>query len=475
MTLNIRNILSGLAFLTLLAIVKMGAAQDNERPSIIIFIADDLTFRDIEPYGSEAVNTPNLSRLAEEGICLDGMYTSTAMCAPARQQLLTGMYPVRNGAYPNHSWVYEGVKSLPYYLNNLGYRVGMVGKRHFGPPQSFPFEKIGSIKGDIQKEKLKAITRFIADAQSPFCLYVASHQPHKPWNSGSKLMYDPDKLVVPPYLIDLAVTRQQLSKYYAEVTFVDHEVGSVMDVLEKSGKADNTVFIFISEQGAQFPFAKWTCYENGLKTAFIVRWPGRIKPKSRSKALVQYVDVVPTLIQIAGGDPASVTTGRTDAEGGSGFDGKSFLPVLLGKTATFREYVYGIHTTLGIIGGKNPYPIRSVFDGRYKLILNLNSGKEFFNISRSRENSLFNSWIKASKKDSSIADRVKFYYKRPPIEFYDLKHDPYELNNLSSSPKYQRQIELLSVELKKWMKQQGDEGLITELSAKNRLPENITK
>lgn len=448
---------------------------DKSHPNIILFIADDLTFRDIEPYGSEVVKTPNLSRLAQQGITLDGMYTATAMCSPTRQQLYTGMFPVRNGAYPNHSWVYKGVKSLPDYLRPLGYRVGIVGKEDFGPPSSFPFKRVGGKpKKDIVDGNLFAIKRYINKSDAPFFLLVASHQSHVPWNKGNPGMYD-HQIKVPPYLVDIPATKAALKKYYSEITYLDKEVGNVMDILKRSGKADNTVFIFTSEQGAQLPFAKWTCYENGLKTAFIVRWPGKIKPGTRSKALIEYVDVVPTLIEIAGGNPDTVHTGRPDASGYQGFDGKSFLPVLLGKTNSFRDYVYGVQTTLGIIGAKNPYPIRSISNGRYKLIRNLNADEEFYNVERTAKHSLFNKWVRAAKKNKAIAPRVHFYYKRPPLEFYDLQNDPYELHNLAEGPAYKDIIEKLKQKLNDWMQQQGDHGMKTELHAKSRLARNIRK
>lgn len=448
---------------------------DYNKPNIILIISDDLTFRDIEPYGSKEVRTPNLESLAKEGVCLDGMYTATAMCSPTRQQLLTGLFPVRNGAYPNHSWVYNGVKSLPDHLHRLGYNVGIVGKEDFGPSSSFPFTKVGTTD-DIEGKNLVEIQNYITQSGRPFCLYIGSHQPHKPWNKGFPDSYDTQNLKVPPYLVDVATTRKQLSKYYAEVTFLDQQVGNVLDILKKTGKEGNTVVIFTSEQGAQFPFAKWTCYENGLKTAFIVRWPGKIKPNTRSEALAQYVDVVPTIIQIAGGNPDTVNTGRPDVYGHHGFDGKSFLPVLLGTTDKFRNYVYGVHTTLGIIGAENPYPIRSIFNGRYKYIRNQNSKVEFSNITKTpRDNGLMNAWFLAAKEDSSISLRANFYYTRPPFELYDIKADPYELHNLADESKYDGIVKKLKQELASWMKQQGDQGLKTELKANSRLAKEVNK
>src|SRR5690606_32993702 len=121
--------------------------DEKDRPNIILIMGDDLSYNDIEPYGNTQVRTPNLSLLAREGMCFDNMFTSTAMCAPTRQQLMTGVYPVRNGAYPNHSRVYDGTRSVAHHLQQLGYRTALIGKKHYAPEESFPFEYLGGRDG----------------------------------------------------------------------------------------------------------------------------------------------------------------------------------------------------------------------------------------------------------------------------------------------------------------------------------------
>jgi hypothetical protein len=139
-----------------------------------------------------------------------------------------------------------------------------------------------------------------------------------------------------------------------------------------SGQRDNTLVLFVSEQGDSFPYGgKWSLYDNGIRIAAFARWPGRIQPGSASQALLQYVDVPPTFIAAAGGDPAAIDTGCPDANGNRGFDGRSFLDVLLGRSDRLRDYVFAQHTTVGINGYQEPYPIRAVRDARYKLIRNI--------------------------------------------------------------------------------------------------------
>jgi N-sulfoglucosamine sulfohydrolase len=457
---------------------------ESKGPNILLILADDLGWSDIGPYGNKDVKTPHLTKLASEGMKFYGMYTATAMCAPSRQQILTGMFPVRSGAYPNHGWSYQGVKSLPQYLRPFGYRVGISGKRHIGPPSSYPFEEVGNDRDITDADNLKAIEEFMTlDDDGPFALYVAAHQPHKPWDKGDPSRFDPNSLTVPPYLLDTDVTRNELTAYYAEIEYLDKQVGTLLEILEKTGKADNTLVIFTSEQGPQFPFAKWTCYENGLKTGFLVRWPGKVKSNTINRALVQYVDVVPTLLEVAGGNPDTVYTGRMDALGNQGFDGKSFLSVLLDNGQDFRKYVYGIHTTMGILNNRDFYPVRSIGDGRYKYIKNLNSEVEFSNISKPLDTVLYpdpkesywwintalmESWFQLGDLHSDAERRAEFYYRRPSIEFYDLDKDPHELKNIASDPDYKEKIGELDHQLKIWMAQQGDKGLLTEMEAMSR-------
>ncbi len=393
-------------------------AVNGQKPNILIVIGDDMMWRDCKPYGNPDIHTPNMSRLAKEGICFDSMHTSTAMCAPTRQQLLTGLYPVRNGAYPNHSRVYDGVRSLPYYLSHLGYRVGLIGKRHFGPIESYPFEFISNQVKKNGPTDVKAISEFVNhDKNQPYCLIVASNEPHKPLNRGNPSAYDAEQLTVPPYFVDCPETREELTKYYAEITYLDRQLGDCMSIVDQSNQKENTILIFTSEQGSQIPFGgKWTCNENGLKTAFIVRWPDQIKPDTRTDAMTQYVDLVPTLIEAAGGDPLPIDTGRSDAFGNTNFDGKSFLDVLLGETDTHREYVYGAHTTRGIINGSGCYPIRSVRSKRFHYIRNLNHEAVFYNIESTRENTLLSVWKNRGKSDPKIAARVRLYQHRPAEE-----------------------------------------------------------
>lgn len=464
---------AGLAALAVSGPTRQARGGRQNRPNVLIVIGDDMTWRDCEPCGSPDVKTPNMAKLAAKGMTFDAMFTATAMCAPTRQQLYTGMFPVRNGAYPNHSRVHDGVRSVVHYLSDLGYRVGLTGKKHFNPPESFPFEFLKGRGHDDGKGKdllFDAAEAFVQrDKSQPYCLIVASNQPHGPWNRGDASAYDAEKLTVPPHLVDCPETREQLTKYYAEITYLDGQLGKCLDIVERSGQRDNTIVIFTSEQGASFPSGgKWTCYDTGLQTAFIVRWPEKVEAGARTDALTQYADVVPTLIEAAGGKPEQIETGRADAHGDKGFDGKSFLGVLLGRTNEHRDYVYGAHTTRGIIRGSACYPVRSVRSRRYKYIWNPNHESVFYNAVSTGKNTLLETWAEYGKRDIHDAFLARRYQHRPEEELYDVQNDPFELINLAQSDAMVQIRAELRQELLRWMDQQGDEGVNTELRALER-------
>ena len=436
-----------------LFLIVTSLAANNKPPNVLIIIADDLNKDSVGVYGNKDVKTPNIDLLANEGMRFNLAFTSTAMCAPTRQQMYTGLYPVKSGAYPNHSKVKQGTKSLVHYLKALGYRVGLSGKRHFGPPRSFPFEQLSN------KVNPEAIREFVnRDKNQPFCLVVTSNSPHVPWNSGDATQYNPEQLTVPPYLVDTKEMRKSLTRYYAEITDLDREVGECMKILKESKKVKSTAMIFTTEQGAQYPGCKWTCYENGLSVGFIVRWPGVIKPGSVTEAMIHYVDIVPTLVEMAGGKSIN------------GLDGRSFLGVMQGKTNHHNSVTFGVHTQMNAIGSPpTGYAVRSIRTDKWKFIMNLNYKVTFNNalIKNDREN-YWLSWVQAGKTNPRAARLVERYLNRPKEELYDLSKDPHELNNLAEDKAHTKLKARLKRQLKNWMTSQGDQGQATELAAKRK-------
>lgn len=421
-----------------------------EQPNLLFVIADDCTFRDIGCYGGQA-HTPNIDKLASEGMRMTHCFQCAPMCSPTRHNIYTGQYPVKTGAYPNHTQTFGHIKNITHYLKPLGYRVALSGKTHIGPRELFPFEYSGK-DNNPDMDAIDAMLTECAEDDTPFCLFACSNEPHSPWNKGDASNYPPAKVKLPPYLADTPVVRDAFSRYLAEITYYDGQVGQLTALLDKHNLADSTLVMVVSEQGNSFPFAKWTCYDNGLQSAMIVRWPEKVEPGSVTDAMVEYVDVTPTLVDIAGGQPAAE------------LDGKSFLPVLSGVANEHKKFVFGEMTTKGIINGNECYPIRSVRSRTHKLIVNLQHDQEFTNAcTRSKE---FVSMVQAAESGDERAQRVVRRYRyRPEIEFYDVIADPLEMNNLADDPKNAGQIQLLRAELDGWMKSQGDRGVETELVA----------
>ncbi len=428
--------------------IVQGWAADSA-PNFVFIIADDCTYRDLGCYGGQA-HTPHIDRLAEEGMRFTHCFQAAPMCSPTRHNIYTGLYPVKSGAYPNHTFVKAGTKSIVQYLKPLGYRVALSGKKHIAPGDIFAFEYSGKGNNPDPAAIDKLFSECAASA-TPFCLFACSNEPHTPWNKGDASRYPPKDIKLPPYFVDTPQTRQSMSEYLAEITYYDGQVGTILDLLEKHKLAGNTMVIVTSEQGSSFPFGKWTCYDTGLQSAFIVRWPGRVKAGSVSDAMIEYVDVAPTFVAAAGGVPEE------------SLEGKSLLPVFTGEAKEHKEFVFGIHTTRGIINGSDHFGIRSVRGRRYKYILNLSPDVAFTNAcTKSKE---FLSWKAKAASDAEAADKVRRYQHRAAEELFDMETDRFEWNNLAADPKYAQIKAKLKEQLAAWMTAQSDQGQQTELEA----------
>lgn len=451
-----------------LAAVLPASGAGASRPNFLIIIADDLHWRDLGVTGSPDVKTPHLDRLAAEGMNLRAFFTPAPTCSPLRHALYTGLFPIRSGAYPNHTMVDPTTRSIFTHLNGAGYRTALLGKTHVSPESSFPFEHLGRSADDAE-----ACGRFFRrDPAQPWLLVLASNDPHGPYTRGPREQYDPARITVPPYLHDNAVTRRHLAGYFAEITALDAQVGACLAALDAAGQREQTLVLFLSEQGSGFPYGgKWSLYDNGIRAAAFARWPGRIRPGSASDALVQYVDVAPTLLAAAGLDPSGIDTGCPDARGFRGFDGRSFLDVLLGRSDRLRDVVFAQHTTVGINGYRQPYPIRAARDTRFKYIRNL-APENLYHIGGIHEGEVIDSWREDARTNPALAARIAWLHRRPAEELYDLQADPEETRNLAADPAQAATLARLRRELDAWMTQQGDRGLETELLAPTRQPRN---
>ncbi len=457
----------------LLAVALSAVAQDSSspgkapnlasRPNLLIMIADDLCWRDLGYQGHPDVKTPHLDRLASEGMRLEAMFNPAATCSPTRNALYTGLHCIRSGAFPNHTRVYEGTKSVFTYLKDMGYRVALQNKSHVGPAESYPYEQIAG--ADNLDDTKQFITR---DSKQPWMLSYCSSDPHSPWDRGAKGAYDPARITVPPYMHDNRATREALADYFGEISKFDEQVGKLLKLIDDCGQREQTLVVFLSEQGCSLPFGgKWTLYDTGVRVSTIVRWPGSIAAGSQSQQLLQLTDITPTFIEVAGGDPNNTDTGCPDSYGNRSFDGKSFLPILRGENQAIHDYVFAQHTTVGVNGYLEPYPTRMVRNMRYKLIRNL-APENTFTIGGIHRGAPIDSWMEDAKSDAKLQERVEWLFHRPGAELYDLTNDPFEMNNLAEDLQFSAIRAELQRELDAWMKQQGDGGLETELLAKTR-------
>ena len=441
-----------------LALVLSSATAGASKPNILVIIADDCTHNDLPLFGGQNAKTPRIDAFAKQGLVFNKAYVSEAMCQPCRSEMYSGQHPIRNGAAWNHSGSRLDTKTLPHFMEDLGYRVGLAGKVHVTPKAVFPFERvegfdISCVRSPTKEHETNSIEQFMTrDVDEPFCLVVALVEPHVPWVMGDRSQYPDDKIKLPPYMVDTPTTRDAYARYLAEITYMDGQVGEILDTLESTGKANETLVLFTSEQGAQIPGCKWTNWDNGLHTALIARWPGRIDAGYRTDGIVQYADFAPTFVELAGGDA-----------GDHNFDGTSFLGTLFDCKKPHRSFAYGVHNNIP----EGPaYPIRTVTNGEFRYIRNLSPDEIYIEKhlmgvkgNGALNNPYWSTWVFESGQTEEAEAIVKRYIKRPAEELYRTSEDPFELTNLVGDPRYAAIKEELSRELDLWMHDQNDPGI----------------
>ncbi|SNR77904.1 uncharacterized sulfatase [Lutibacter agarilyticus] len=457
---NIRMLNKKIILIIVVLITSLGSpefvrAQSNQ-PNILLIMGDDCTFSDLSLYGGTNVKTPNIDKLASDGLTFNKAYLSEAMCAPSRAELLTGFYPMTNGVTFNHSATRNNIKGVAQYLRPLGYRVGLSGKSHLKPESVYQFEDILGITksaiSEVSEFESEEIEKFInRDKKTPFFLMTAFTSPHVPWTVGDPSHFNPDKIKLPPHMADTKATREDFCKYLAEIEVLDIHVGKILALLEKSGEAENTIVIFTSEQGAQMPGVKWTNWDVGVHTGFIMKWPNKIKGGQRTDALIQYCDVLPTLLDIV-----------LENKNNDIFDGKSFLKVLNGETEKHRDFVYFMHNNIP----EGPsYPIRAVSNGTYTYIRNLSSENLYIEkhvMGTLRWHDYWPSWVYEADTNEHANFLLNRYQKRPKEELYNLSSDPENFKNLIEDKKLQKIKKQLSKQLDLWMNKQNDPGAILD-------------
>jgi arylsulfatase A-like enzyme len=415
----------------------------SAQPNIVVFISDDHSQLDSQAYGSAEVRTPNMAKLAADGLKFMHAFVASPSCGPSRTALLTGLWSARNGAEANHQGKRPEVSSLPTLLRSIGYEVAVIGKvAHGSWAQFYHFDTV--IGPSVGISDTGEVAKFLDGRQStkPLCLFVGTRHPHVPWSEDST--YDPAKVSIPPTHVDTPVTRQERAKYLTDLTKSDTLLGEVRTLAREKIKGD-TLFIYTADHGSQWPFGKWNLYDAGIRIPLIVSWPGTLKPATTSDAMVCWPDLLPTFIELGGGKLPE------------GIDGKSFAGILRGTATTHRDRIFATHSGDGDF---NVYPIRSVRTRDWKYIRNLHPEfQHHSHISRSSGPSgltYWKTWLTAAENDPAAAATVKRYTIRPAEELYDLANDPNELKNLAADPKQAERLTAMRSDLDAWMKQQGD-------------------
>ena len=446
-TMNARlHWITAILFLPVATTAAVGSAAKEEatRPDMVIFLSDDHTWRDSSVYGSPDIKTPNMQRLADAGMTFNNAFVASPSCAPSRAALLTGMYPARNGAEPNHSRPHADLMKLPAYLQELGYEVasfGKVGHYRQTPEYGFDIAKHFGYHDDVAVDEAIKWLRG-RESDKPLCLFVGTNWPHVPWPEDVAGI-DPDKIVIPPNHVDTPTSRQWRAKYVAAIRTMDNELGKVYDAAREV-LGDDVFFLHTSDHGAQWPFGKWNLYDDGIRTPMIVSWPGEISGGERTDAMVSWIDVLPTLLEVAGEAPPK------------DLDGRSFLPVLTGNATAHRDVIFTTHSG---DGNFNVFPIRAArtADG-WKYIRNLHPEFRFgSHVTRTvADNGYWPSWVDEATRNEQAKTLVHRYQNRPAEEFYNTQTDPYEHANLIADGEQQSRVTDLRRRLEQWMKQTGD-------------------
>ena len=429
------------------ALSLLSSATDAEtntaKPNIVVFISDDHSQLDSQAYGSTEVRTPNMARLAGDGLKFTHAFVASPSCGPSRTAMLTGLWPARNGAEANHKAKRPEVPSLPAVLRSIGYEVVVIGKvAHTDWAKFYDFDTV--IGPTVGISDTVGVAKFLSERKStkPLCLFVGTRHPHVPWSEEST--YDPAKVTIPPTHVDTPITREERAKYLTDITKSDTLLGEVR-ALAREKVTGETLFIYTADHGGQWPFGKWNLYDAGIRIPLIISWPGKLKPATSSDAMVCWPDLIPTFIELGGGKVPD------------GIDGKSFAGILRGTTTTHRDRIFTTHSGDGDF---NVYPIRSVRTRDWKYIRNLHPEFQHqSHITRSIGPSglvYWKTWLTAAEKDPAAAATVKRFSARPAEELYDINADPLELHNLAADPKQAERRAAMRAELDAWMKEQGD-------------------
>lgn len=436
-----------LLFFGLMAVATVQAiAMDNppaDKPNLILFVTDDHGLDALGCYGNPIIKTPNMDRLAAEGVRFTRAYCTSASCAASRSVILTGKFGHATGSYGHvhdyhHFSTFDGIDSLPVLLEDAGYYTARIGKYHVAPESVYHFQTV--LKADPRSTlEMAEACEDVLNKKQPFFLYFCTDDPHRgapftpdPWDApnpfGNKpggypgetvTEYAPSDVLVPAFLPDTKECREEIAQYYQSISRIDQGLGKLQELLEKAGKTENTIIIYISDNGMAFPGAKTTVYEPGIKLPCIVKDPRTDFKGLVNQSMISWVDLTPTLLDFAG-----VNFKAAD------FHGRSFVPILGEKDSKDWHTIYAAHTFHEIT---MYYPMRVIREENYKLIWNIAYGLSYPFASDLWAASTWQS-IYRNHLEYFGNRKVKDYLFRAEFELFDLDADPNESNNLATDP-----------------------------------------
>lgn len=432
----IKPYVGGLALLTA---ISCGNPQQEKagQPNFIVFIADDAAWNDFGPYGNDRIKTPNVNRLAEEGLVFNNAFLTTSSCSPSRCSILTGRYPHNTGAPELHMPLPADQLLFAGELQKAGYFTAVAGKYHIGPKRA-EFDTIYGGGPSGCEFWLEALQNRPKD--QPFFLWLAAIDPHRDYFPNTiPEPHKPEDVIVPPYLPDNDSTRKDLALYYDEISRMDGYIGQVMAELKNQGVDENTLVIFMTDNGRPFPRAKTRLYDSGIKTPFIVRWPDQMQ-KGSTDALISSIDIAPTFCELAGAGISET------------YQGVSFVPVLNDYFAETREYIAAEHNWHDYQAHE-----RAVRNNRYLYIRNA-----FPHLNASPPADAVRSITYQEMIRMYHAGELNLYqldcFKEPrsPEELYDVLNDPFQFVNLAHDPDHEIVLNEMRNLLDSWIEETND-------------------
>lgn len=419
----------------LAASAPMIARTSQARPNILFLISDDHTYKDLGCYGNRVIRTPNLDRLASEGMRFNNCYVASPQCSPNRSAILTGCTPHTTATSRLHTPMPEWEPTFLEPLKERGYFVGAYRKVH----QGAEFDKRWNFYGNRSMPFEKFFDARPADR--PFFLHVGFTDPHRPYRPGAfSPPHNPKHVEVPPFLPDTPEVREDLAHYYDAIARMDSECGQILEILKRRNLLENTIIFFTADNGMPFPRAKGTNYDAGIRVPLIVWAPGRIQGGSVRQELISHVDLAPTWLEIAGIEKPRKMQGR------------SFLPLLEGRPCQPRTEVFSERNW-----HDNFDPIRSVRTSRYKLIFNAAPHFPYRPAWDLADSPSWKSILRLSTQGGLNADQLQMMNpSRPLLELYDLEEDPDEFYNLVTSPRHREILLTLQHKLSQWMHETYD-------------------